>query len=90
MEILINALSKDKFEIEIKAEQQSKHFVSLSDVTHLNLSSNKISKKDLIEFSFLFLLDRESNTAILSKFELIDISKYFPEYLDKVKTYCEA
>ena len=46
MEILINELSKDKFEIEIKAEQQSKHFVSLSDVTHLNLSSNKISKKD--------------------------------------------
>jgi hypothetical protein len=90
LEILINELSKDKFEIEIKAEQQSKHFVSLSDDTHLNLSSNKISKKDLIEFSFLFLLDREPNTAIFSKFELIDISKYFPEYLDEVKTYCEG
>jgi len=90
LEILINALSKDKFEIEIKAEQKSKHFVSLSDETHLNLSSGKISKKDLIEFSFLFLLDRESNTSILSKFKLRDISKYFPEYLDKVKTYCEV
>jgi hypothetical protein len=90
LEILINELSKDKFEIKIKAEQQSKHFVSLSDDTHLNLSSNKISKKDLIEFSFLFLLDREPNTAIFSKFELIDISKYFPEYLDEVKTYCEG
>ncbi|MDX2343195.1 MAG: hypothetical protein QNL12_05390 [Acidimicrobiia bacterium] len=34
----------------------------------------------LVEKSFEFLLERESNTSILSSFELPVIDRYFPEY----------
>ena len=88
MEILINNLSKDKFQILVNNKQKTMHEVYLSDEIHLDFTNNKISKKELIKFSFEFLLERESNTSILSSFKLNIISKYFPEYLLSVKKYC--
>ena len=88
MELLITELSKDKFEITVKADQLTKHVVSVTDQMLLNLTNNKISKEELLNFSFYFLLEREPNTSILSKFDIIVISKYFPEYISKVENYC--
>ena len=88
MELLITELSKDKFEIKVKANQLTKHVVSVTDQMLLNLTNNKISKEELLNFSFNFLLEREPNTSILSKFDIIVISKYFPEYISKVENYC--
>ena len=88
MELLITELSKDKFEITVKADQLTKHIVSVTDQMLLNLTNNKISKEELLNFSFNFLLEREPNTSILSKFDIIVISKYFPEYTSKVDNYC--
>lgn len=89
MELLINQLSNDKFEVIIYGDKQTKHLVSLSDKLYFSLTSKKISKKELLKYSFQFLLEREPNTTILSSFELTEISKYFPEYLKKVKDYCK-
>ena len=83
MELLITELSKDKFEITVKADQLTKHIVSVTDQMLLNLTNNKTSKEKLLNFSFNFLLERESNTSILSSFDLTVISKYFPEYTKK-------
>ena len=88
MELLITELSKDKFEITVNADQITKHVVSVTDQMLLNLTKNKISKEELLNFSFNFLLEREPNTSILSKFDIIVISKYFPEYISKVENYC--
>ena len=88
MELLITELSKDKFEITVKADQLTKHIVSVTDQMLLNLTNNKTSKEELLNFSFNFLLEREPNTSILSKFDIIVISKYFPEYISKVENYC--
>ena len=88
MELLITELSKDKFEITVKADKLTKHVVSVTDQMLLNLTNNKISKEELLNFSFNFLLEREPNTSILSKFDIIVISKYFPEYISKVENYC--
>ena len=84
MELLIAELSKDKFEITVKANQITKHVVYVTDEMLFNLTKNKISKKQLLNFSFNFLLERETNTSILSSFDLTMISKYFPEYTKKV------
>ena len=78
----------DKFEITVKADQLTKHVVTVTDQMLLNLTNNKISKEELLNFSFNFLLEREANTSILSKFDIIVISKYFPEYITKVENYC--
>ena len=88
MELLITELSKDKFEITVNADQIIKHVVSVTDQMLLNLTKNKISKEELLNFSINFLLEREPNTTILSKFEIIVISKYFSEYISKVENYC--
>ena len=88
MELLITELSKDKFEITVNADQITKHVVSVTDQMLLKLTNNKISKEELLNFSFNFLLEREPNTSILSKFDIIVISKYFPEYISKVENYC--
>ena len=88
MELLITELSMDKFEITVKADQLTKHLVTVTDQMLLNLTNNKISKEELLNFSFNFLLEREANTSILSKFDIIVISKYFPEYISKVENYC--
>ena len=88
MELLITELSKDKFEITVNADQKTKHVVSVTDQMLLNLTKNKISKEELLNFSFNFLLEREPNTSILSKFDIIVISRYFPEYISKVENYC--
>ena len=37
-------------------------------------------KKEIIKQSFIFLLERESNTSILRKFDIEVIANYFPEY----------
>jgi len=88
LELLITELSKDKFEITVNADQLTKHVVSVTDQMLLNLTNNKISKEELLNFSFNFLIEREPNTSILSKFDIIVISKYFPEYISKVENYC--
>ena len=38
------------------------------------------SVEELLEESFRFLLEREPNTSILSRFDLPLINRYFPEY----------
>ena len=88
MELLITELSMDKFEITVKADRLTKHVITVTDQMLLNLTNNKISKEELLNFSFNFLLEREANTSILSKFDIIVISKYFPEYISKVENYC--
>ena len=90
MELLITELSKDKFEITVNADQITKHVVSVTDQMLLNLTNNKTSKEELLNFSFNFLLERESNTSILSSFDLTVISKYFPEYTKKVRDICNV
>ena len=84
MELLITELSKDKFEITVKANLITEHIVFVTDEILFKLTKNKVSKEDLLNFSFNFLLERESNTSILSSFDLTVISKYFPEYTKKV------
>ena len=88
MEVLINNISKDMYQIQVNDKQKTIHQVYLSDEVHLDFTNNKISKEELIKFSFEFLLEREPNTSILSSFELDIISKYFPEYLQNIKKFC--
>ena len=87
MTILIKELSDEEFQVTVNTKNSTSHNVTLTDDTHQNLTNGKVSKKELIEFSFKFLLERESNTSILYSFELSLISTYFPEYIKTVKEW---
>jgi hypothetical protein len=54
--------------------------VKLSADYYQKLTGGRVSPEALIEKSFEFLLERESNTMILSHFDLPLIGRYFPEY----------
>ena len=78
--IKIAALDGDLFEVSVSTSQTTKHRVRVTDAVHADLTNRAISKVDLIERSFEFLLEREPNTSILSDFNIETINRYFPEY----------
>ena len=88
MHINIEKLSNENFKVTIDGTNKTVHIVNLSNDSYLKLTNGKLSKQRLIELSFKFLLERESNTAILAKFSLPEISKYFFDYIENVNKWC--
>ena len=76
----IKKVTEDFFEVTISGSVATRHEVTITDIAHHHLTSGRATKEELLDFSFKFLLDREPNTSILSKFEITVISQYFPEY----------
>jgi hypothetical protein len=70
----------ETFEVTVRGKTTTVHSVTLRRDDYQRLSGGKVTPEDLIEKSFEFLLERESNTSILSRFDLPVIGRYFPEY----------
>ena len=86
--IKVSEIDHSNFSVKIKDKFSStEHVVQLNDEYHLEITKNKISKKDLITKSFEFLLKREPKESILLEFNLKVISKYFPDYKHKIMNY---
>ena len=90
MTISIQMLSNNEYEVTVQSNTITTHIVSLSDEVHKNLTNNKVTKEELLDFSFKFLLDREPNTSIMSSFELTVISRYFSDYEKSIKKWCSS
>jgi hypothetical protein len=78
--ISVVRISPSHFEVTVSDQTTTTHQVTLSGEYYQYLTSGKIPPESLVEKSFKFLLTRESNTSILSTFDLPDINNYFPEY----------
>lgn len=76
----IEKLTEDIFIVTVSGGVKTRHEVTVTDIAHYDLTKGQITKKELLDFSFKFLSDREPNTSILSKFDVTVISHYFPEY----------
>ncbi|XOJ84568.1 hypothetical protein ABXT54_06960 [Methylophilaceae bacterium Uisw_099_01] len=83
--INVETIDNNTFKVSVTKNASTVHIVLLNDRFHLDVSNNKLTKTELITKSFEFLLERESNQAILKKFNLEVISQYFPEYFDEIK-----
>ena len=70
----------ETFEVTVRETATTTHLVVLSQDYYQKLTEGKVSPEMLIEKSFEFLLERESNTMILARFDLPIIGDYFPEY----------
>ena len=75
-------LSNNEYEVTVQSNTITTHTVSLSDEVHKNLTNNKVTKEEL--------LDRETNTSIMSSFELTVISRYFSDFEKSVKKWCSS
>ena len=89
MSISIEKRTDDVFVVTVADGMTTTHTVTVTDQSLTNLAGDNATKTQLIEFSFNFLLDREPNTSILSSFDINVISKYFSDYKDEVRRWCD-
>ena len=89
MSISIRKLSDDVFTVTVAETSTTTHTVTVTDQSLTDLTDKNVTKTQLLEFSFSLLLDREPNTSILSSFDINVISKYFFNYKDKVRRWCD-
>ena len=89
MSVSIKKLSDDVFEVTVAKTSTTTHAVTVTDQSLSDLSDNNVTKTQLLKFSFKFLLEREPNTSILSSFDIEVISKYFSNYKDEVRRWCD-
>ncbi len=82
MATLIEVSRKDAktFVVTVNEGTITTHTVTLEPDYYDKLTGGKVTPEKLIEKSFEFLLERESNASILSSFDLPLIGHYFPEY----------
>ena len=89
MSVSIKKRTDDVFQVTVADSMTTTHEVTVNDQSLTDLTDHKVTKEQLLEFSFNFLLDREPNTSILSKFDINVISKYFSNYKDEVRRWCD-
>ena len=89
MSISIKKLSDDVFEVTVAKNSITTRIVTVTDQTLSNLTDDNVTKTQLLEFSFNSLLDREPNTSILSSFDIDVILRYFSDYGDEVRRWCD-
>lgn len=67
--------------------QRSNHTVRVAagDLARWGRDDTAAAVEELVSRSFRFLLEREPSSAILTRFELSVIPRYFPEYDEQFK-----
>jgi hypothetical protein len=80
-----------EFDVTIReASGQTRHRVRISRVYYQQLTGERCPPERLIEAAFRFLLEREAKEAILPRFDVRIISRYFPEFEARLPRYIAA
>lgn len=76
------------FDVSISdGSSETRHHVTMSRQDFEALSGGRCTPERCIEASFRFLLDREPKEAILTRFDVSVIARYFPEFEEKLPAY---
>jgi hypothetical protein len=78
--IQVDKIDDTTFSVTVKQATATTHKVTLDPAYYRKLAGGRVPAETLIEKSFEFLLQRESNTSILRTFDLPVIGHYFPDY----------
>jgi len=78
--ITIETLDGETYKVTVTGTATTTHMVTVKESYYHKLTGGRVPVEELIQKSFEFLLERESNTSILSRFDLPIIGHYFPEY----------
>ena len=80
MTIRVENTGAGAYRVTVEGASTTVHSVTVTPAYLQKLTGGGASAEMLIEKSFEFLLERESNTSILRSFDLLVIQRYFPEY----------
>jgi hypothetical protein len=91
-EVRVERKSEDRdvfiFNVDVvESNTKTDHWVEVNKADYERLTGGRITPEELVEKSFIFLLQRESKESILRRFNLAKISYYFPEYEQGIKNY---
>ncbi len=80
MTVRVASTGRDVYQVTVEGDSTTQHTVTVTPEYWQRLTGGRVPMETLIEKSFEFLLERESNTSILRTFDLPVIQRYFPEY----------
>jgi hypothetical protein len=83
--ITVDTIDEQTYQVTVTDRTTTTHTVTVDPSYYQKLTGGRVSVEKLVEKSFEFLLERESNDSILRSFELPVISRYFPEYETTIK-----
>lgn len=84
-EIHVSEVGGDEYLVEVRdGGSSTRHTVRL-DATALERYGSGAPANRLLEESFRFLLEREPKEAILRRFEISVIGRYFPEFESEIR-----
>lgn len=84
-DIQVERVGDGAYQVDIRdATGSSTHRVTVSQSERERYAPDT-DPEELIRESFRFLLEREPREAILSRFGLSTIERYFPEYPEKIR-----
>jgi hypothetical protein len=66
---------------------ETRHHVTMSREMCARLTAGKHTPERCLEAAFRFLLDREPKESILRRFDVTEISRYFPEFEREMPRY---
>ena len=78
--ITVKRINDITFKVTVSSGVTTSHTVTVPQAYYEKLTNNRVTPEVLVEKSFEFLLERESNTSILRSFELPIISSFFSDY----------
>ena len=87
--ITVTPIDNTTFEVVVETNTTTRHRVTVQPSYREKLTGNRVAAEVLLEKSFEFLLERESNTSILRSFDLPVIGRYFPEYESVIRKMLE-
>jgi hypothetical protein len=70
-----------------EGKSETRHQVTMSRAICERLTAGKHTPEACVEAAFRFLLDREPNDSILASFDIMVISRYFPEFERELPRY---
>lgn len=83
--ITVQTIDSTTFKVTVEKDTTTTHTVTVTPSFYEKLTDKYVKPEELVKQSFVFLLERESNTSILRSFNLSVISQYFPEYEETIR-----
>lgn len=83
--IKVQKINGTQFDVTVEGRRVTTHKVTVQPSYYEKLTGGRVTVETLVEKSFEFLLERESNTSILRSFDLPVIGRYFPEYESTIR-----
>jgi len=87
--IVVNEVNGEilyRFNVEVvEGKSSTKHQVTMTEDFYQNFEA-EVDPSEIIKKSFEFLLEREPKEIIYAEFDVSVISRYFPEYIEVLKS----